>query len=144
MIYLDMFFLFLGTEAPKPGETPQQFPIEYFYLTKNMQIKSEFRIHTQTFYVDKLINYQKGMKLLISMGRDVSINAISNQPEDLGWIVKIWDFQSLVQSSNTLTLLKTLYFQAILMLERGDSQAALSRQNNNKLEDRHLEGKAAR
>ena len=72
MIYLDMFFLFLGTPSTKPGETPQQFPIEYFYLTKNLSIKEEFRIHTQTLYVDKFISYQKGMKLLISMGRDVA------------------------------------------------------------------------
>lgn len=92
MIYLDMFFLFLGTPVPKAGE--QAYPIEYFYLTKNLSIKSEFRIHTQTFYVDKFISYQKGMKLLISMGRDISNT--SGQPEDLGWIVKIWDFQSLV------------------------------------------------
>ena len=56
MIYLDMFFLFLGTPAPKPGETAQ-FATEYFYLTKNLQIKSEFKIHHQTFYVDKFINY---------------------------------------------------------------------------------------
>ena len=71
MIYLDMFFLFLGTPSGKPGETPHQFSIEYFYLTKNLSIKEEFRIHTQTLYVDKFISYQKGMKLLISMGHDV-------------------------------------------------------------------------
>ena len=95
MIYLDMFFLFLGTPAPMPGETPMAYPIEYFYLTKNMQIKSEFRIHSQTHYVDKFISYQKGMKLLISMGRDVQALP-TGTTEDLGWIVKIWDFQSLV------------------------------------------------
>jgi hypothetical protein len=71
MIYLDMFFLFLGTPTPKPGETPQM-PVEYFYLTKNLSIKAEFKIHSQTLYVDKFISYKKGMKLLISMGRDVA------------------------------------------------------------------------
>lgn len=65
-------------------------------MTKNLQIKSEFRIHTQTFYVDKFISYQKGMKLLISMGRDFAPGITGGAPEDLGWIVKIWDFQSLV------------------------------------------------
>ncbi len=55
-----------------------------------MQIKQEFKIHTQTVYVDKFISNQKGMKLLISLGRDISFAAV--QPEDLGWIVKIWDF----------------------------------------------------
>lgn len=52
-----MFFLFLGTPAPRPGDVDTQQPIEYFYLTKNLQVKSEFRIHTQTFYVDKFISY---------------------------------------------------------------------------------------
>ena len=51
MIYLDMFFLFLGSK--RDGDPAQQ----YFYLTKNMQIKSEFKIHHQTLYVDKFINY---------------------------------------------------------------------------------------
>ena len=89
-----MFFLFLGTPAPKPGETAQ-FATEYFYLTKNLQIISEFKVHTQTFYVDKFINNQKGMKLLISMGRDIAVTP-AGTADDLGWIVKIWDFQSLV------------------------------------------------
>ena len=38
MIYLDMFFLFLGRK--KVGDST-----EHFYLTKNLQIKSEFKIH---------------------------------------------------------------------------------------------------
>lgn len=41
MIYLDMFFLFLGTPMmppQQPGEPPV-FVTEYFYLTKNMQVK---------------------------------------------------------------------------------------------------------
>lgn len=100
MIYLDMFFLFLGTPVmptPQPGETPQ-YATEYFYLTKNLQIKQEFKIHTQTVYVDKFISYQKGMKLLISLGHDYAYNQATQTVEDLGWIVKIWDFQSLVQS----------------------------------------------
>lgn len=70
MIYLDMFFLFLGRDKGKAGEINS----ESFYLTKNLQIKSEFKIHNETIYVDKFINYQKGMKLLISMGRDAFMN----------------------------------------------------------------------
>ncbi len=70
MVYLDMFFLFLGREKMKnPGNATGDMN-EYFYLTKSLQVKSEFKIHTQTHYVDKFINYQKGLKLLISMGVD--------------------------------------------------------------------------
>jgi hypothetical protein len=55
-------------------------------------------------YVDKFISYQKGMKLLISLGHDYAYNAATQAMDDLGWIVKIWDFQSLVQSSKSSTL----------------------------------------
>jgi hypothetical protein len=71
---------------------------EYFYLTKSLQVKSEFKIHTQTLYVDKFINYQKGLKLLISMGIDQNASEISGT-EDSIQIIKIWDFQSLVHNS---------------------------------------------
>lgn len=53
MIYLDMFFLFLGRDKGKVGEPNS----ESFYLTKNLQIKSEFKVHNETLYVDKFINY---------------------------------------------------------------------------------------
>lgn len=89
MVYLDMFFLFLGQDQKSND------PTEYFYLTKNLQIKSEFKIHHQTYYVDKFINYQKGMKLLISMGMDNNDMAV----DDKVLAIKIWDFQSLVHSS---------------------------------------------
>ena len=52
MVYLDMFFLFLGKDARKKDDQT-----EYFYLTKNLQVKNEFKIHQRTFYVDKFINY---------------------------------------------------------------------------------------
>lgn len=60
-----MFFLFLGNDPKNPSDNS-----EYFYLTKNLQIKGDFKIHTKTQYVDKFINYQKGMKSLISLGLD--------------------------------------------------------------------------
>lgn len=66
MIYLDMFFLFLGSDKLKQGEPFA----ETLYLTKNLVVKQEFRIHNETLYVDKFINYQKGMKLIVSMGKD--------------------------------------------------------------------------
>lgn len=51
MVYLDMFFLFLGMDLRNKDD-----PTEYFYLTKNLQIKAEFKIHTKTYYVDKFTN----------------------------------------------------------------------------------------
>jgi hypothetical protein len=87
MIYLDMFFLFLGRDKGKVGEPNS----ESFYLTKNLQIKSEFKIHNETFYVDKFINYQKGMKLLVSMGRDLLINDAGAKVDE-AYIIKLWDF----------------------------------------------------
>jgi len=86
-----MFFLFLGRDKSKAGEPNS----ESFFLTKNLQIKSEFKIHNETFYVDKFINYQKGMKLLVSMGRDV----LQGEPSDQAYVIKLWDFQSLVHNS---------------------------------------------
>jgi len=56
-----------------------------------MQIKSEFRIHNVTLYVDKFINYSKGLKLLISLGVDYNMNNPSGQEESVQ-VIKIWDF----------------------------------------------------
>ena len=56
MIYLDMFFLFLGQEKMRAGQDMRD-ETEYFYLTKNLQVKSEFKIHHGTLYIDKFINY---------------------------------------------------------------------------------------
>ena len=98
MIYLDMFFFFLGTPPVAPledGSTPQ-FSSEYFYFTKNMQILNEYKIHTSTIYIDKF--NRNGNKMIISLGRD--INYTNPQlPEDMGWIFKVWDFNSLVGKS---------------------------------------------
>ncbi len=101
MIYLDMFFLFLGKDSKKGGPDA----LESFYLTKNLQIKQEFRIHHETFYVDKFINYQKGMKLLISLGKDVFMNE-AGEIEDQCQLIKLWDFQSMVHSSKLYSLSK--------------------------------------
>lgn len=90
MVYLDMFFLFLGRDKRKTMEGNGDLN-EYFYLTKSLQVKSEFKIHTQTHYIDKFINYQKGLKLLISMGVDQNYSETSGT-EDSIQIIKIWDF----------------------------------------------------
>ena len=40
MVYLDMFFMFLGRETNSDGETS-----EYLYLTKSMEISKKWMIH---------------------------------------------------------------------------------------------------
>ncbi len=101
MIYLDMFFFFLGTPklTPLPDGTMPQFATEYFYFTKNMQIRQEYKIHTQTVYIDKF--NRAGDKKIVSLGRDVNYNN-PQQPEDMGWIVKVWDFNNFVQDGKQL------------------------------------------
>lgn len=96
MIYLDMFFLFLGSDKLKAGESQSST----LYLTKNLVVKQEFRIHHETLYVDKFINYQKGMKLIVSMGKDRFV-ADNEEVQDECQLIKVWDFQSLVHSSKT-------------------------------------------
>jgi hypothetical protein len=101
MIYLDMFFFFLGTPPVQPledGSMPA-FATEYFYFTKNMQILNEYKIHTSTVYIDKFT--RNGNKMIISLGRDINYTNLQ-QPEDMGWIFKIWDFNSLVGKSKDL------------------------------------------
>ena len=113
MIYLDMFFLFLGCDKGKIGEPHS----ESLYLTKNLQIKQEFKIHNETFYVDKFINYQKGMKVLISMGKDLFLNELGKE-EDRCFIIKVWDFQSLVHSSNYISLHLNILNNCLCRLHR--------------------------
>ena len=108
MIYLDMFFFFLGTPklTPLPDGTMPQFAKEYFYFTKNMQIRQEYKIHTQTVYIDKF--NRGGDKKIVSLGRDVNYNN-PQVPEDMGWIVKVWDFNNFVQDGKPLV--ESIFFR---------------------------------
>ena len=44
-------------------------------------------------YIDKF--NRGGDKKIVSLGRDVNYNN-PQQPEDMGWIVKVWDFNNFV------------------------------------------------
>ena len=102
MIYLDLYFFFVGIPPikPNPDGSMPTFATEYFYLTKNLGIIKTFQIHSQALYVDKFVisNERMVKKELISMGRDINFqNPLA--PEDFGWIVKVWTFDSLMGDS---------------------------------------------
>jgi len=65
MVYLDMFFIFLGREQ-RLGPEGQQ----YLYLTKNMEVKESFRPHSETLFLEKILKFNKGLKLIVSLGFD--------------------------------------------------------------------------
>ena len=64
MIQLDMFFLILG--KPKGGEPQDEN--EFLYFTKNKLIRNEYKIHTNTIYIEKFD--RGGDKKIVSLGRD--------------------------------------------------------------------------
>lgn len=60
-----------------------------------MQIRQQYKIHTQTIYIDKFIRL--GEKKIVSLGRDINLNT----QEDMGYVVKVWDFSSFVQDGKS-------------------------------------------
>lgn len=92
MVYLDMFFMFLGRETyGDDGETA-----EFLYLTKSMEISQKWMIHHQTLYIDKVVN--SSMKLLYTFGIDCGFNE-NGEMQDKAYVIKIWDFTQLVGMS---------------------------------------------
>lgn len=71
MLYLDYFFLFLGFNGAKAvdGVTLQD-PTQYLFLMKDMQVKSEFKIHRSVVFLDKNVDNPMGNKYLLSLGYD--------------------------------------------------------------------------
>lgn len=54
MLYLDYFFLFMGLNAAKTPDNSQLVDQnQYLFLMKEMQVKSEFKIHRAVVYLDK-------------------------------------------------------------------------------------------
>lgn len=87
MLQVDMFFLILG----KPSNQPQDEK-EFLYFTKNKLIRNEYKIHTQTIYIDKF-DREGGDKKIVSLGRDENEQQIEAAK---GWILKVWDFSCFV------------------------------------------------
>jgi len=91
MVYMDMFFLFLGRETDS-----EENPWEYLYLTKSMEISKKWMIHHQTLYIDKVVS--NNMKLLYTFGIDCGFNE-NGDLEHKAYVIKIWDFTQLVGES---------------------------------------------
>jgi hypothetical protein len=69
MLNIDYMFFFLGMNAQKtPDGMGLADPTQYLFLMKDMQVKSEFRLHHQVLFLDKYCYQDK--KLLISLGYD--------------------------------------------------------------------------
>jgi hypothetical protein len=91
MVYLDMFFLFLGRETSADGDVS-----EYLYLTKSMEISKKWMIHHGAFYIDKVV--RQDMKLLYTCGVDCGWNE-NGEMQDKAYVIKIWDFTQLVSET---------------------------------------------
>ena len=96
MVFLDHYFLFL---ARKYSAENNEACGEYLYLTKNMVVhnaQNPFMIHHESLYIEKVVNHRH--KLLFTMGKDCTFNE-DRQPEEQAYFIKIWDFMSLVEST---------------------------------------------
>ena len=58
MMYLDYFFLFLGVNGASTPQGKQNDENHYLFLMKEMQVKSEFKIHGNVVFLDKNQHYK--------------------------------------------------------------------------------------
>lgn len=61
---------------------------------KEMQVKSEFKVHRSVLFLDKNVENLMGNKYLLSLGYDDQIDA-NGQVLQTALVFKIWDFISL-------------------------------------------------
>ena len=95
MLYLDYFFLFMGLNARKtPDGSALIDQNQYLFLVKEMQVKSEFKIHRSVVYLDKNVSNVMDNKYLLSLGYDDRLDSSGNVAET-ALVFKIWDFISL-------------------------------------------------
>ena len=94
MLYLDYFFLFMGMNAEQNPDQSLVDTNQYLFLMKEMQVKSEFKIHESVLFLDKNVDNMMGNKFLLSLGYDSNFEPASGQAERL-LVFKIWDFISL-------------------------------------------------
>lgn len=74
MMYLDYFFLFLGVNGASTPQGKQNDENHYLFLMKEMQVKSEFKIHGNVVFLDKNVENLYGNKFLLSLGYDDKID----------------------------------------------------------------------
>ena len=96
MLYLDYFFLFMGMNSKMDSTgAALQDPNQYLFLMKEMQVKSEFKIHRSVLFLDKNVDNFMGNKFLLSLGYDDSVDANTGNVLETHLVFKIWDFISL-------------------------------------------------
>ena len=88
-----MVFLFYGREYDENGTVQN-----YLYQTKEMVIKGKYKIHSRTQYIDKVVNNQSSLKLLVTLGQDHQYNENNVLSKKLTCI-KLWDYFSLITES---------------------------------------------
>ena len=70
MLYLDYFFLFMGMNAAQNKDGGLLDQGQYLFLMKEMQVKSEFKIHRSVLFLDKNVDNLMNNKFLLSLGYD--------------------------------------------------------------------------
>ena len=92
MLFLDHFFIFMGkkNEFMANGEDLVD-PRQYVFIMKDMQVKSEHRIHHDVRFLQKNTENPTGNKYLLSLGYDYGPTKGSK-----ALVLKIWDFESLI------------------------------------------------
>jgi hypothetical protein len=73
-MYLDYFFLFFVINGASIVQGKQNDESQYLFLMKEMQVKSEFKIHGSVVYLDKNVENLCGNKFLLSLGYDEKID----------------------------------------------------------------------
>lgn len=102
MLYLDYFFLFMGMNAHKtPDGQALADPNQYLFLMKEMQVKSEFKVHRSVLFLDKNVENAMGNKFLLSLGYDDNVDAVTGNVGETILVFKIWDFISLDRKYRT-------------------------------------------
>ena len=66
---------------------------------KEMQVKSEFKIHRSVLFLDKNVDNFMGNKFLLSLGYDDNIDMNTGNVGETVLVFKIWDFISLDRKS---------------------------------------------
>ena len=109
MVYFDEFFLFLSIK-----NLPNDAYVQYLYVTKqNMELTPErtFQIHTETYFIDKVVNFD--VKYLFTVGSDNCFDE-NHTIVDKAYVIKIWDFQSLIAMSSGCKLFLSFSYFLVL------------------------------
>ena len=75
---------------------------------KEMQVKSEFKVHKSVLYLDKNVENLLGNKYLLSLGYDEQIDPNNGAVLQTALVFKVWDFISL-DSKYFILFLTTFY-----------------------------------